>query len=575
MAVALQRDKVRAQRTRLAWAGGASLLVHGGLAFWLALEATLPMPSPPKPTVRYRVEWRGEVPALLSPWPIVPVSPPRRTVPPAPSRPSVAVKPPSLPHPAPSMPEPVTPAPSVELPEIAVPEAPPATPSQEGNIVARYVEGTVTLEEFLAYLRDAYGTDPSLWPGEEATKRELLLRLLVQMILYRMAAREAERQGLADPSTVEEMVQALLESRRLADWVERVLEREVEVSEAELLQHYLQHREEWGDWSFSTLRPLLEERVREEKAARLLQERLEQLRAQAQVETHFEVLRDPSAPDSAPLFVVDGQAFTLGQWRRWLRPLPPEVRAEWEKPEQAQRVLEALLYRQLVLQQVPEETSPGERRRLREQLLMGLLHQREVDSQVQVGEEDIQALYQQIGHRFLSPPEVKYTYICWRRGFSLQAEQEAMERAQALRGRILQSGDFEGAAQEEAKTSPQIRWGQVTEWTPLFSHHLLDPVQPCPLCSQLARLPVGQVSLPFWQDRDHLYLVRLDARRPGRAATLEEIRPLLEALLWESRHRSLSEQLWRRLYEEAQITLYPEALRTLLHPSTPGPSTGP
>lgn len=191
------------------------------------------------------------------------------------------------------------------LPHEAVEEALP-----EG-VLAVYVGGKVTIDDFVSYLRSYYGFEPSQLRGRPELIEEVLRRLLIQMVLCKMAVQKAEQINLTDPQQLDQVVRELANDMRAVEVLQQLAQQPVEVTEEEIARYYQDHKDEFGNVSLVSVRDYIKRILREQKLREQTAERLNELRKMAQVETNYDALKDPNAPPNTPLFTVDGQPFTL------------------------------------------------------------------------------------------------------------------------------------------------------------------------------------------------------------------------------------------------------------------------
>ncbi|HIE50830.1 MAG TPA: peptidyl-prolyl cis-trans isomerase [Armatimonadetes bacterium] len=620
------------ERKRLAISFLLSLAIHGlgavAVRGWRVIEP----PPLSAAEIRIPVEWLGTLPQVTavpsSPTPAPPpkTSPPKEK-PPAPSQPvkpppppkkeapDVLLTPPDAPKPKkPTPPEPEEtpppkvlvelPTPETEKPAPEEPETPPDRLAQlqgllaqlgetlpaastaegmlalpgnlkpvsqpEAGIVATYVGGTITVDQFRRYVRALYHTDPAEWKGPVEAKVELAQGLLLDFVLTKMAVRKAEELGLADQPEVTRSWQRLAEEESLAELVARLQGQEIPVSEREILEYYTAHREEFADLPLEQVRLYIEEAVRQEKAQRLFAEYVAELRAEAEVETFYEALENPAADEATPLFTVNGESYTLGEWRKLLQSLPPEEREALQDPERAREVLEELLLRQLLLAEAAEET-PDETRRtrlevLREQFLRTLLHYELVHKPYTISDLELKVYYEAVKQRYLIPARAHIAYARVPKGQRAEEMEAARALLEEVREAVLGGQSLEEAVAARQTADNALERGEIPGWIQEGFHGEPHPPEICPLCRAVFSLEEGGISEPFAGTRTHLYLVQVLELEPERTPTLEELRPLLLADLARQRHDSAERVLTNQLLEESDLCVNPEGLQALFEP---------
>ncbi|HID08209.1 MAG TPA: hypothetical protein EYP10_13805, partial [Armatimonadetes bacterium] len=381
------------------------------------------------------------------------------------------------------------------LPHEAVEEALP-----EG-VLAVYVGGKVTVDDFVSYLQSRYGFEPSQLRGRPELIEEALRRLLILMVLCKMAVRKAEQVNLTDPQQLDRVVRELANDMRAVEVLQQLAQQPVKVTEEEIARYYQEHRDEFGNVSLVSVRDYIKRKLHEKKLREQTVARLNELRQMAQVETNYDALKDPNAPPDTPLFIVNGQPFTIADWRKWLATIDPRARKYYSDPERARELLDVLLLRQLLLSTHPEADEQQRRRMemLKEQILLTAFHYANVESKINVTTDEVKQWYEQLKERFWVPPRVKFSWVRVRitDPFSDDAERTAKEKLNKIRDEIIKTGDFEAVGRRWADADADVQYGTTPNWVVKGSHDLLDPFQPCPFCRVVFNLKVGEISEPF------------------------------------------------------------------------------
>ncbi len=180
------------------------------------------------------------------------------------------------------------------------------------------------------------------------------------------------------------------------------------------------------------------------------------------------------------------------------------------------------------------------RARAREQVIVSLMRNREVESRVVVSPREVREYYEQHEAEYRRTEEVRLRMI----EIPVGADGEGRRRAEEVARRAAAGEDFAELARAHSagdKASAGGDWG----WT--------DPELLREELAQAARsLPVGGVSSPIEVEGD-LFVIKVEDRRAGGAIPFEEIRDRIERELRQREVRRLHEEWMARLRRSAHV----------------------
>ena len=279
-------------------------------------------------------------------------------------------------------------------------------------------------------------------------------------------------------------------------------------------------------------------------------------------------------------FTLKGQRYTLGQFYREYRELPPSLQGQYAGLDGLRKLADSLIDRMLLVadtydQLLDIKTKPlADETRL--QLLAQMMEQEEVHDKIEITETAMKAFYAKNNKQMVPPPKARVRYIRIGLGASDDEERRARQRAdEAYRklvpGFFRDGADFAAVAQEYSEDPESAaKGGEIDGWIGESSDLLLELTEH-PFHEAALRLEPGEISEPF-QMAGSLYIVQVLERTEPEPLSFEEVMPFIEEVLSERKHRTLAADLQKRLLKEANVVIYPEVLeayfKKLLQPLT-------
>src|SRR5690606_18027807 len=144
---------------------------------------------------------------------------------------------------------------------------------------------------------------------------------------------------------------------------------------------------------------------------------------QQQADTWFEENADKT------LFTIKGRRYTVGQFYNEYQELSPPVRASFSGSEGMRNLAEQLIERLLLIEDTNDQLLGSENQPQTDeaciQIIKQLQHQKKVDDQIEVTEQETQQYYAQNQELMIMPPRarIRYTRI------GLDASEDEAKRA--------------------------------------------------------------------------------------------------------------------------------------------------
>lgn len=280
------------------------------------------------------------------------------------------------------------------------------------------------------------------------------------------------------------------------------------------------------------------------------------------------------------LFTIKGRRYTVGQFYQEYQELSPVVQAQFAGSEGMRNLAEQLIERLLLVEDTYDQLLDSQNQPLtdetRLQVLKQMLHQENVDDQIEVTDEEMQQFYAQNQNMMVLPAQARIRYIRIGLGSSEDEAQRARERADEAYTRLvpgaLQTGEDFAIIAQEYSEDPETaaNGGELPGWIGEGAD-LLAEAELHPFHERVLTLQPGEIS-PVFEFGDSLYIVQVIERTESETLTFEQAQPYIQEILYQQEHETLTVQLENSLLEEAGFAIYPSVLETYLSQSlTPNP----
>lgn len=268
------------------------------------------------------------------------------------------------------------------------------------------------------------------------------------------------------------------------------------------------------------------------------------------------------------LFTLKGRRYTVGQFYQEYQELSPVDQAQFVGSEGMRNLAEQLIDRLLLVEDTYDQLLDSQNQPLtdetRLQVLKQMLHQENVDDQIEVTEEEMQQFYAANQEMMVQPAEARIRYIRIGLGSSEDEAQRGRERANEAYNRLvpgtLQTGEDFAIIAQEYSEDPQTaaNGGELPGWIG-EGDDLLAEMELHPFHERILTLQPSEIS-PVFEFGDSLYIVQVIERTEPATVSFEQARASIQAYLYQQEHETMTVQLEDRLLEQAGFTIYSSVL---------------
>lgn len=280
------------------------------------------------------------------------------------------------------------------------------------------------------------------------------------------------------------------------------------------------------------------------------------------------------------LFTIKGRRYTVGQFYQEYQELQPMTQAQFSGPDGMRNLAEQLIQRLLLVEDTYDQLLDSQNQPLtdesRLQVLKQMLHQENVDDQVEVTDEEMQQFYNENLDLMVLPAEARIRYIRIGLGSSEDEARRARERADEAHNRLvpgaLQTGEEFATVAQEYSEDPETaaNGGEFPGWIGEGAD-LLAETELHPFHERVLTLQPNEIS-PVFEFGDSLYIVQVIERTEAETVSFEQAQPYIQEILFQQEHETLTTQLESTLREQAGFTVYTSVLETYLSQiMTPNP----
>jgi parvulin-like peptidyl-prolyl isomerase len=273
------------------------------------------------------------------------------------------------------------------------------------------------------------------------------------------------------------------------------------------------------------------------------------------------------------LLTINGKRYTVGEFWQEYQELPVTFVTGYQGVEGRQALAERLIERLLLLQdsydQLLDVENQDELEEMRLDILAQMMEQEEVDDKIEITDEEIRAFYEQ--HKsveLMEPPQSRVRQIMIRLGQTEDEYQKAWEKANEAYGKLVpglfqEGADFAEVAREYSEDeATAAQGGEVPGWIG-EGPDLMAEIVEHPFHQQVLQLSTGEISRPFeWNGA--VYIIQALEQTEPRPLAFEEVKEILREELRLQKHQELEAQLSERLLGQANLTVYNQALQTLV-----------
>ncbi len=269
------------------------------------------------------------------------------------------------------------------------------------------------------------------------------------------------------------------------------------------------------------------------------------------------------------LLSVNGIRYTLGDFLEEYNALPAEIRAHHSTGEQKRQLLDAIADRLLILQSVPARMAQSQNQKeideTRRHVLAEILHDEEMEGQLDVTDMEIQEHYQQNPGHYSMAPKVKISYLRVGRGTDDASRQVAVKKAQAAYKRLQpdwpwEKGEDFATVAREVSEDPETaqKGGALEDWVTLPSGVVMDPEAHLFYESVLS-LRAGEISPPLAAG-DSYYIVLVREKVDAQPQPLDQVRELVRSDVRDAKHQQALTKFQQELVQRMDLKIHEDRL---------------
>lgn len=264
------------------------------------------------------------------------------------------------------------------------------------------------------------------------------------------------------------------------------------------------------------------------------------------------------------LFTLKGRRYTLGQFYQEYQELSPTTLALYTGSEGMRTLAEQLIDRLLLVEDTYDQMLNTQNQPLNDetrlQVLKQMLHQENVDDQIEVTEEEMQQFYSENQEMMVQPAEARIRYIRIQQGSTEAETTRAQERANEAYSRLvpstLQRGEDFAVIAQEYSEDPEtaVNGGELPGWIG-EGVDLFAEMEQHPFHERVLTLRLGEIS-PVFEFGGSFYIVQVIERTETAALAFEEVQPSIQEYLFQQKHEVLTAQLEDQLLNDAGFQIY-------------------
>lgn len=491
-----------------------------------------------------------------------------------------------------------------------------STEPPEPDTVAIFEGGKVTrqeLKEAIDELEKVFGVNDDV--RKQINNETAYRKLIESIVLDRMVKQKISELKLDKTADFAHTMKHIGEELNISELHTRAHDRLIKVSDGEIKQRYEQNRQLYGQTTLSEISESIRSQIEAEKEKKFFEEYLENLRKNAVVTRYDELLEAPE-PNEAELrmyyeqnrtlypkqsyeearnsvlnkfrpekkekwfkdirnrtlVTVHGKSFTVGEFYDELIELGPSNQDLYQSFDSMKLLLDKMIDRMLIIEdtydQMLSSETKNERGHVKEDLLMQIFHQEEVDDQIVVTEEETQAFFDENRKALMQPPRVQINYLRISAGQTEPerkiAEKKVKEAYAKLKPGFFRTGlPFEQVAleySEDAETAQ--KGGSIDGWIS-ESSGLIEELAGHGFHENVLGLMENDISRPFMFG-DSYYIVQARAREDAQPYALEDVRESIKIELEARKHEEMTLQMEKTLLDQAKITMFDKPIEAML-----------
>lgn len=488
------------------------------------------------------------------------------------------------------------------------------------DTLAVFAGGKVTrqeLKEAIDGLENVFGVNDDLQKQmEKEIHNETAYRKMIEgIVLERMVGQKIADLKLDKTADFAHTMKHIGEELNISELHTRAHDSQIKVSDGEIKQRYEQNRQLYGQTTLSEVSESIRSQIEAEKEKKYFEEYLEKLRKNAVITRYDELLEVPE-PNEAELrmyyeqnralypkqtyekarnsilnkllpekkekwfkdirnrtlVTIHGKSFTVGEFYDELIELGPANKDLYQSFNSMKQLLDKMIDRMLIIEDTYDQMlgseTKDERGHIKEDLLRQIFHQEEVDDQIVVTEEEIQAFFNENRNVLMQPPRVQINYIRISAGQTEPerkiAEKKVKEAYAKLNPGFFRKGlPFEEVVLEYSEDADTAeKGGSIDGWIS-ESSGLIEELAGHGFHENVLGLMESDISRPFMFG-DSYYIVQVRAREDAQPYALEDVRESIKIELEARKHEEMTVEMEKTLLDQAKITLFDKPIEAML-----------
>lgn len=487
---------------------------------------------------------------------------------------------------------------------------------QDADTVAVFEGGKITRQELkktVAGLQKAFEKNSAA--TEQLREKKTYRKLIEGMVLDRIVNRKITSMKLDNRKNIKHAMKHISEELNISE-LSNSHKQKIKVTDEEVRERFERDRAMFGQDTLAQVTDQLRSQIQTEKEERYFQDYLENLRKNAVITRYdeflqvpepleadlrmyyeqnrntypgksFETVRDDvvkvvrakntaawfQEKQNRTLMTIHGKPFTVGEFFEEFEELPQNERERYGDFASKKKLLNTMIDRLLLVEdsydQMLSTETKDERDHIREDILRQVFHQEEVDDQVQVSEEEMQAFFKQNAEVFVQPPQVRVNYIRIGAGQTdpekKQAENKVQEAYKKLKpGPFKKAESFDKIAKEYSEDPETAKKGGALEGWISEKTEIVEEIANHGFHENVLGLGEQDISLPFLFYNSY-YIVQVRERQESSHMTFDQVRETIKLEINARKHDELTLKMEKDLLDQAKLIIFDTTIESMLN----------
>lgn len=486
----------------------------------------------------------------------------------------------------------------------------------DADTVAVFEGGRITRQEIKKTIGEL---QKAFEKNSEVTKRlrekSTYRKLIEEMALDKVINNKITAMKLDNRKNIKHAMKHISEELNISELLSKSHKQDIKVSDEEVKERYERDRAAFGEATLAQATERLRSLLQAEKEQRSFQEYLENLRKNAVITRYDELLQVPEPMEAdvrmhyeqnrnaypgksfeearsdvvkavqakntaiwfqekqnRTLMTIHGKPFTVGEFFEEFEEFPITERERYGDFEGKKKLLDKMVDRLLLVEdsydQMLSTETKDQRDHIRQDILKKVLHQEEVDDQIQVSEEEMQAFFKENSELFIEPPQVRINYI------RISAGQTDAERNQAERkvkdaysklkpGLFKKAEPFAKIAEEYSEDPETAKNGGALEGWISEKTEMIEEIASHGFHENVLGLGEQDISLPFIYFNSY-YIVQVRERQEPSNMAYEQARETIKMEINSRKHEEKTLEMEKALRKQAGLIIFDKTLDSML-----------